>query len=151
MKKKEVIELISSKFKLIRTERGYTQDEMAEVLGISKKTLVQIEKERTDANWTTVIAICALFKNSEILHAILGPTPLEVIETVAHEHIFEPRDKTLGGKVWWKEIKTENGYRLQQNVVSQHFRIINEHDYRLFSSFDKEEANRVFKQVMKSS
>ncbi|MDX5474346.1 MAG: helix-turn-helix domain-containing protein [Bacillaceae bacterium] len=151
MNKKEVTKLISTKVKLIRTEKGYTQDEMAEVLGISKKTLVQIEKERTEANWTTVVAICALFKNSEVLHATLGPSPLEVIETVAHEHIFEPLDKTMGGKVWWKEIQNENGYRLQQNLVSKHYRVINEQDYRLFSSFDKEETTRVFNQISQTS
>lgn len=151
LNKKEVIKLISVKVKVIRTEKGYTQDQMAEVLGISKKTLVQIEKERTEANWTTVVAICALFKSSEVLHATLGPSPLEVIETVAHEHIFEPLDKTLGGKVWWKEIHIENGYRLQQNLVSKHYRVINEQDYRLFSSFDKEEAMRVFNQILQTS
>ncbi|PFB11956.1 helix-turn-helix domain-containing protein, partial [Bacillus cereus] len=42
MNKELIIELISMKIKLIRTEKGYTQDKMAEVLGISKKTLVQI-------------------------------------------------------------------------------------------------------------
>ena len=151
MNKKEVIKLISPKVKLIRTEKGYTQDEMAEVLGISKKTLVQIEKKRTEANWTTIVAICALFKNSEVIQATLGPAPLEVIETVAHEHIFEPLDKTMGGKVWWKEIQMENGYRLQQNLVSKHYRVINEQDYRLFSSFDKEETTRVFNQILQKS
>ena len=57
MDKQEVIDLLSSKMKLIRVEKGYTQDKMAEVLGISKKTLVQIEKERTQANWTQVVAL----------------------------------------------------------------------------------------------
>jgi DNA-binding XRE family transcriptional regulator len=44
MDKQEVINLLSSKMKLIRIEKGYTQDKMAEVLGISKKTLVQLKK-----------------------------------------------------------------------------------------------------------
>ncbi|WP_406565370.1 helix-turn-helix domain-containing protein [Bacillus solitudinis] len=46
MEQKAVIELISDKLKLIRTEQGFTQDKMAEFLGISKKTLVQIERKK---------------------------------------------------------------------------------------------------------
>lgn len=73
--------------RLIRLERGYTQEKMATIIGISKKTLVEIEKERILANWTTVIAVCALFKDSEILQATLGDEPFEVVETIAHEEI----------------------------------------------------------------
>ena len=35
----------NSKFKMVRIEAGYTQDTMAQTIGLSK-TLVQIEKER---------------------------------------------------------------------------------------------------------
>ncbi|WNF38257.1 helix-turn-helix domain-containing protein [Bacillaceae bacterium IKA-2] len=140
MDKEQVTELISSKMKLIRTERGYTQFKMAEVLGMSKKTLVQIEKERTKAGWTNVIAVCALFRSSEVLQSALGSDPLEIIEIVAHESISRPKQKTMGGKVWWKEISKKNRFYLQQNLVSLHFRIIDEDDYRWFSTFDQNEA-----------
>ncbi|QDP40497.1 helix-turn-helix transcriptional regulator [Radiobacillus deserti] len=72
MEREELMHIISSKMKLIRVEQGYTQSDMATVLGISKKTLVQIEKERIIANWTTVIAICLLFRESEIIRGIIG-------------------------------------------------------------------------------
>ncbi len=42
MNKKEFVEFMDSKLKLVRTEYGLTQDKMALVLGISKKTLVEI-------------------------------------------------------------------------------------------------------------
>ena len=74
-----IIQITSESLKLIRTENNYTQDKMAEILGISKKTLVQIEKERTYANWTTTIAICALFRHSETLQNRIGGDPIEVI------------------------------------------------------------------------
>lgn len=150
MKKSEVSELISNKMKLIRTEFGYTQDKMAEVLGISKKTLVQIEKGRTEANWTHVIAVCAVFRNSEILQATLGNDPLEIIETLAHNSVSSPKEKTMGGKVWWKDVKKKNSYRIQQNLISQHYRIIDDDDYRWFSSFDKEEAVERLEEMAKN-
>ncbi|MBU5261342.1 helix-turn-helix domain-containing protein [Bacillus atrophaeus] len=135
-----MIELVSSKMKLIRMERGYTQEKMSEVLGISKKTLVQIEKERTLAGWAHVVAVCALFKNSEVLQSVLGDEPLEVIETVAHRSIDRPKGKTMGGKVWWREMKAKGDFRLQQNLISQHYRILDSYDDLWFSTFEKRDA-----------
>ncbi|KAA6448884.1 helix-turn-helix transcriptional regulator [Bacillus atrophaeus] len=135
-----MIEIVSSKMKLIRMERGYTQEKMSEVLGISKKTLVQIEKERTLAGWAHVVAVCALFKNSEVLQSVLGDEPLEVIETVAHRSIDRPKGKTMGGKVWWREMKAKGDFRLQQNLISQHYRILDSYDDLWFSTFEKRDA-----------
>ncbi|HDR7437115.1 MULTISPECIES: helix-turn-helix domain-containing protein [Bacillus] len=140
MNKELTIELISTKIKLIRTEKGYTQDKMAEVLGISKKTLVQIEKGRTNAGWTNTVAICALFRDSEVLQSSLGDDPLVVITTLAHKSMNNAKQKTLGGKVWWKQIQEKGIYRLQQNLISQHYRILDKQDYRWFNSFDLEDA-----------
>lgn len=142
MNRDQVIELISNKFRLIRLEKGYSQEKMAEVIGISKKTLVQIEKGRTLSGWTNAVAICALFQDSEVLQSILGNEPLEVMETIAHNGINRPKEKSLGGKVWWKEIVTKGRFRLHQNLISQHYRILDDKHYRWFSSFDKEETLR---------
>lgn len=140
MNQQQVIELISIKLRLIRQEQGYSQARMAEVLGISKKTLIQIEKGRSAAAWTTVIAVCALFRESVVLQVVLGGEPLEVIETIAHNGIDRPKDKSMGGHVWWREIEKRGKFRLQQNIISQHFRILDDRHYRWYSSFDGEEA-----------
>ncbi|MEK4229985.1 helix-turn-helix transcriptional regulator [Solibacillus sp. FSL H8-0538] len=132
------IDIVSEKLKLIRTENDYTQDKMAEVIGISKKTLVQIEKGRISAGWTTSVAVCALFRESSILQNAFGGDPLEVIELTAHDVISRPKEKTLGGYIWWRDVKIGNGYRLQQNILSQHFRILDEDNYRLYSSFEEQ-------------
>lgn len=139
MNKEHIIELISNKIRLIRLEKGYSQDEMSEILGISKKTLVQIEKGRTLSGWTIVIAVCALFRDSEVLQSLLGDEPLEIVETIAHDGLDRPKDKTMGGRVWWKEIDKKGSFLLQQNLVSQHYRIIDDKQYRWFSSFYKQE------------
>lgn len=44
MKKHELISALSGKILSIRTESGYTQEEMAEVLGLSKKHLCKLKK-----------------------------------------------------------------------------------------------------------
>lgn len=148
MDKQQIIETLSRKLKLVRVESGYTQDQMAEILGISKKTLVQIEKERILAGWTNVVALCALFRDSQVIQSDMGGDPLEVIETIAHNG-FERRsnDKTFGGKIWWEELEKKGSFRLQQNLISRHYRVLDNYDYRWFSSFDKEEALNRFEDL----
>lgn len=147
MNKEQVIELISNKTRLIRVEKGYSQEKMAEIIGISKKTLVQIEKGRTLAGWTNIVAICALFRDSEVLQSVLGDEPLEVIETIAHNSVDRPKSKSMGGKVWWKEIAKKGEFRLQQNMLSQHYRILDNQHVRWFSTFDLEEATSRLKEL----
>jgi len=140
MDRENVIEAISRKMRLIRVEQGFSQDEMSYILGISKKTLVQIEKERTVANWNVTVAMVALFQQSEILQNVLGDDPLDVIRLVTLKKIDQPIDKTMGGKVWWRDIKKRGEYKVQQNVISQHYRIIDNSNFRWFSTFEKEEV-----------
>ena len=45
---------------------------MAAVLGISKKTLVEIEKGRSSLGWTGAAAFAAIFRESGILQAQFG-------------------------------------------------------------------------------
>lgn len=148
MTRDEIILKVSEKMRVIRTEAGYTQDKMAEIIGVSKKTLVQIEKGRAAAGWSVVITVCAIFRENETVRFLFGNEPLEVLETVAREGIDYRKEKTLGGKIWWKEVAKKNGLLLQQNMISQHFRIIDEDHFRLFSSFEEEEANARFEELV---
>lgn len=142
MKKHELTANLSKKMLLIRTESRYTQEEMAEVLGLSKKTLVQIEKGRQEASWSTIVSLCALFRHSSILQQTTGGDPLDILQLVAHQKMQTRKEKTLGGKIWWKDVNQIKGFKLQQNVISFHFRIIDEDDYRWYSSFDRTEMEK---------
>jgi len=146
----EIMMQVSEKLRLIRTEAGYTQDKMAEIIGVSKKTLVQIEKGRVHANWSTAVSICALFRETETVQFLFGNEPLEVLETVAREGIDYRKMKTLGGRIWWKPISKKNGYVLQQNILSKHYRILDESHHRIFSSFDEKLSRLRFKELAKS-
>lgn len=147
MNRDDIIQQVSEKLRLIRTEAGYTQDKMAVIIGVSKKTLVQIEKGRVLANWSTVVAICALFRETETVQFLFGSEPLEVIETVARDGIDFRKSKTLGGRVWWKVLQKDNGFILQQHILSKHFRILNERNYRIFSSLDEQQSQQRFKEL----
>jgi DNA-binding XRE family transcriptional regulator len=147
MTRDEIIKSVSEKLRLIRTEAGYTQDKMADIIGVSKKTLVQIEKGRLLANWSTVVSITALFRETETVQFLFGNEPLEVLETVAREGIDVRKTKTLGGRIWWRVLHRKNGFILQQNVLSKHFRILDERNYRIFSSFDEKLSKHRFKEL----
>ncbi|WP_153731054.1 helix-turn-helix transcriptional regulator [Sporosarcina obsidiansis] len=140
MNQQDLIDLISLKLRVVRLEKEYSQQKMADVLGLSKKTLIQIEKGRAAASWTAVIAVCALFRDSDVLQATVGGDPLEVLETIAHDVIDRPIDQSMGGKVWWRELEKKGRFRLQQNLISQHYRILDKEHYRWYSSFDEGEA-----------
>lgn len=147
MTRDEIINRVSEKVRVLRAEVGYTQDKMADIIGVSKKTLVQIEKGRVQAGWSTVVTICALFRETETIQFLLGNEPLEVLETIAHEGSDYRKEKTLGGKVWWREVAKDGGFVLQQNILSQHYRILDEDDFRIFSSFEEEETRERFQEL----
>lgn len=139
MNRDEFIKIIDRKCKLIRNEYGYTQDKMSEILGISKKTLIQIEKGRATVGWTGAVAFCTLFRDSEILEITFGGHPLDIILDIAFKNYEAVKfEKTLGGRVWWKDLEAKVGYKVQQNIISQHYRIIDHEDRRICSSFDYE-------------
>ncbi|MHB8074100.1 helix-turn-helix transcriptional regulator [Desulfosporosinus fructosivorans] len=135
MTRTEFIKFASEKLKLIRIEGGYTQDKMAEILGMSKKTLVQIEKGRSTLGWAGAVTMCTIFKNSEVLEMTFGGDPQDIILSLAFTD-SESNEKTMGGKVWWINIKLTNEFRIQRNILSEHYRILDSQDRRICSSFD---------------
>ena len=96
MKREEFIKAVSSKLKLIRTEYGITQEAMSEMLGISKKTLVETEKGRRELSWTEVIAVASVFEKSEVKvwecrncgHIMVGTKAPEICPVCAHPLSF---------------------------------------------------------------
>lgn len=148
MNKEEVIDIVSRKLKLVRTEYNFSQDKMAEVIGISKKTLVQIEKERNSLSWSTCIAVCSIFNESEILKMSFGEEPVKLVQVVALGKMYFPKNKTGGGKIWWKDVEETDYFKIQQNIVTFHYRILDDKNYRLYSSFDKEYIYEKFKSLI---
>jgi len=135
----EFVAKCSGKLKLVRTEYSYSQDKIALILGISKKTIVEIEKGRSSLGWTGSVALCTIFTNSEILSATFGGKQTDIIMALAFDGHEPNYPKTMGGKVWWKIIEESNNYKIQQNIISKHYRILDSADRRVCSSFDLEQ------------
>ena len=72
MQKDEFIAEMNHQVKLVRTEYGLTQDAMAKALGLSKKTLVEIEKGRSTLGWMGAVAFSSIFSASQVLSGALA-------------------------------------------------------------------------------
>lgn len=149
MDREWIAQIVSDNLELVRKEYQFTQNKMAEILGISKKTLNQIEKGKSLANWTTTIAICALFQESKTLKKQFGHDPLELIELTVHDVDIRPTEKTFGGVIWWKNLSKSHGFKLQQNVLSRHYRILDDENYRILSTFNPKVAKEKWEDIIK--
>jgi DNA-binding XRE family transcriptional regulator len=144
----EFVEKCDKLLKLVRTEFDYSQDKMAEILGMSKKTLIQIEKKRSTLGWMGAITLCTVFGMSEILSMTFGGQPVDIIMALAFDSTERKYSKTLGGKVWWVEIESVNDYKIQKNIISQHYRILDKEGRRICSSFEFENVKLRFEELI---
>ncbi|MCK4260321.1 MAG: helix-turn-helix domain-containing protein [Halanaerobiales bacterium] len=140
--REEFITNVDKKLKMIRIENDYTQDKMAKILGISKKTLVQIEKGRSTLGWARAVTLCTIFRDSEVLEMTFGGQPQDIILTLVFDGYEKKYKKTMGGKNWWRDLENKGEYKIQQNIISQHYRILDGEESRIFSSFDYEHIKK---------
>ncbi len=140
MTQEEFTNMMSAKIKLIRTEYGLTQETMCDILGISKKSLVETEKGRRRLSWSEAALAASIFDKSEIVQNAFGGEASDIIRAIAFGHRDVKYPPTMGGKIWWRRISSKGGYVIQQNVVSGHYRLLDSNDCRLMSSFDRKEV-----------
>ena len=136
MTKEQFTKIMDEHLKLVRTEYGLTQEKMAVALGISKKTLVEIEKGRRSLGWTGAVACGVIFGQSSVLQNDFGGGIEELAASLALEQLQPIYPKTMGGKIWWTEVQNKNNWRIQKNIVSGHYRLLDDKNGRVISSFD---------------
>lgn len=82
--RERLINEVSKNFSEIRKETKLTQDEMANVLGVSKNTILNAEKSDRPLSWAVVMAATLLFSQTETMKKIIkGESPLEIITRCA--------------------------------------------------------------------
>ena len=136
MTREDFVEEMDRNLKLVRTEYGFTQEVMARVLGLSKKTLVEIEKGRSSLGWMGAVALGSIFSGSQVLAGCLGGETADMVQALAFADVKPVYPQTMGGKIWWRTVETGEGYRIQQNIISQHFRALDGEDGRFVSALE---------------
>ena len=147
MTKDQFILEMNHQVKLVRTEYGFTQETMATALGLSKKTLVEIEKSRSSLGWMGAVAFVSVFSDSQILSRLLGGEAKDMVLALAFENLKPTYPKTMGGKVWWRYVESVGPYKIQQNLISQHYRALDAENGRVYSSFDLEAVKTYLEQL----
>ena len=142
MNRDEFIGMMSKNLKLVRTEFGLNQDKMAYCLGISKKTLVEIEKERSQLGWTGAAALAEIFSDSSVLQNAFGGEMSDLVKALAFDDTTVNFRQTHGGKVWWKQIEETDKWKIQQNYISQHYRLLTAGNRCVYSSFHLEKVRQ---------
>jgi DNA-binding XRE family transcriptional regulator len=139
------IALCDSRLKLVRTEFALSQEQMALIVGLSKKTLVDIEKERRSLGWSGSVTFCFLFQDSDVLAGTFGGNPTDVVTALAFDVARRPTyPRVMGSKVWWTTIRESEDYVIQQNAISQHYRLITRDNRRVISSFQIDDLMPIF-------
>ena len=149
MDRKHLIEICDTKLKLVRTEFSFSQEKMAVILGISKKTLVEIEKGRSSLGWTGSVALCSIFYNAKVIASAFGGNPTDIILEIAFAGCEPHYEQTMSGKIWWQKIKENEAYIIQQNVISQHYRLLTKDGRRVASSINLEDLTVIFAEEQK--
>ena len=139
MTREEFTAQMDRSLKLVRTEFGLSQEKMSLALGISKKTLVEIEKGRRSLGWTGAAACGCLFGCSTILENEFGGELTDLLRSLGLDDLHPVYPRTMGGRVWWTDVETRQGWRIQRNIISGHYRLLDQHDGRVLSSFHLEE------------
>lgn len=142
MNRDEFISMMSRNLKLVRTEFELNQDKMAHCLGISKKTLVEIEKGRTLLGWTGSAALAVIFSDSSVLQNAFGGEMSDLVKALAFDDTTVNFRQTHGGKVWWRQIETTDKWKIQQNYISQHYRLLTAGDRCVYSSFHLDKVKK---------
>jgi DNA-binding XRE family transcriptional regulator len=117
---------------------------MSFTLGLSKKTLVDIEKERRSLGWTGSMALCLIFQESEVIAGVFGGQPTDVIMALAFENRKTYYPRALGSRIWWIKLYENMHFHIQQNVISQHYRLLTIDGRRVASSFDLDDLMPLF-------
>ena len=149
MKRDEFISVMSKELKLVRTEYDLTQERMAFCLGISKKTLVEIEKGRTPMGWSVAETLAEIFSESTVLQNTFGGDVDDMIKAMAFDEMGINFRQTHGGKVFWRQIEVTDKWKIQQNYISQHYRLLTASNRCVYSSFHLDKVRKAAQEYEK--
>ncbi|MCL1907091.1 MAG: helix-turn-helix domain-containing protein [Propionibacteriaceae bacterium] len=142
--REDFIATCDAKLRLVRAEADLTQEDMAHALGISKKTLVDIEKARRSLGFSGAVTLCAVFPDSEIISTAFGGSPMDMIPGLALVGQLLPAPLTSGNP-WWEIIANNGEFIIEQNTISQHYRLLTSQRVKVASAFDIDDLLPLFR------
>ena len=121
MTRESFIALCDRKEKLVRNELGYSQEKMSTLLGVSKKTLVEIEKWRSSLGWQGAVTLCTLFANTREITLTFGTDIPALLQAMTAEAAYLPKFESPYAA--WISILQLDDCIIEQNSASQLYRL----------------------------
>lgn len=121
MTREAFIALCDRKEKLVRNELGYSQEKMSSLLGISKKTLVEIEKWRSSLGWQGAVTLCILFQNTREITLTFGTDIARLLQAMTDDAAYLPPVESPYAA--WNTILQFEDRCIEQNTASQLYRL----------------------------
>lgn len=121
MTRESFIALCDRKEKLVRNELGYSQEKMSTLLGLSKKTLVEIEKWRSSLGWQGAVTLCTLFQNTREITLTFGSDVPALLRALTEDAAYLPPVESPYST--WVPILAIGEKTIEQNSASQLYRL----------------------------
>ncbi len=139
MTRESFIALCDRKEKLVRNELGYSQEKMSVLLGLSKKTLVEIEKWRSSLGWQGAVTLCTLFQNTREITLTFGSDIPALLRALTEDAAYlQPVESPYAA---WVPILELGDKTIEQNAASQLYRLQHNGE-TLASSFELAELRK---------
>lgn len=73
--KKELIERMADNLPMLRTKLGFTQEEIASMIGVSRHTVISMENKKRPMTWNTFLSLILVFSgnaDTKMLMQVMG-------------------------------------------------------------------------------
>ena len=70
--KDRLIQNMTENLPMLRTRLGFTQEELAEKIGVSRSTVLSIENKKREMTWNTFLSLVLLFIKNENTNKLLN-------------------------------------------------------------------------------
>ena len=94
LNKKELIEKRADNLPMLRTKLGFTQEEIAEMIGVSRHTVISMENKKRPMTWNTFLSLILIFSgnaDTKMLLKVLGILTPELEEFLTPQKKYERR------------------------------------------------------------
>ncbi|MFK5884105.1 MAG: hypothetical protein QM489_07205 [Candidatus Izemoplasma sp.] len=131
----------------IRLEYNLSQTVMANMIGVSKKTYIQLEKQRIILKWSEAVTISTIFKDSKTIVNVFGDDIISIIHLISFEKpIFEYQNNANTSKMIM--INKENKFLLQQDKISKLYRITDQTKLLVYISFSETDIKKKYHEII---
>lgn len=96
-KKAELITALVDNLPVLRAKLGLSQEELAIKIGVTRQTIINIEKKKIKLGWTTALALLMLFTFNPLSAVLL--TPLGILTNNVYNLIGTVGSSTLVAKL----------------------------------------------------